>query len=221
MKTVSVLNSSDFLPDSEVCANKNHMTGNPSLSAQPIHDKATNCLWIACCGWNPSFRGKILSSSLKAMNHKNVTNTVWHGFLGLINECSYSHGGKSHTDKFEDFCLALEQWRKSFSCVSWHWTQFGWVTCNQAVPLMWTFKFTLNHLLSLTLPTVTKICKTRYLGVRFSIAVIIFQIKNVTMPYHPCLSILIHQHQSSHVQWRTSTLYRSRQSQHDQKSIEV
>lgn len=81
---------------------ENHMTGNPSLCAQSIHDKATNCLRVACCGWNPSFRGEILRSSLKAMNHKNVTNAVWHGFLGLINECSYSHAGKSHADRFEE-----------------------------------------------------------------------------------------------------------------------
>lgn len=141
MKTISVLNSLDILYDSELCANRNPMTGNPSPSVQHIHDKATNCLWIACCGWNPSFMGEFFSSSLEAMNHTNVTNMVWHCFLGLINECSYSHGGKSHTDRFQDFCLALEQWRKASSCVSWHWMQVGWVTCNQAVPLMWTFKF--------------------------------------------------------------------------------
>lgn len=132
---------------------KNSTKGNPSLSLHPIHDKATNCLWIACCGWNPSFREEVFSSSLKAMNHKNVTNLVWHCFLGLINECSYSHGGKSHTDRFEDFCLALEQWRKASSCVSWRWTQVGWVTCNQDVPLMWTFKFTLKLLPFLTVVT--------------------------------------------------------------------
>lgn len=52
------------------------------------------------------------------MNHKNVTNVAWHCFLGLINECSYSHGGKSHTDRLEDFSLALEQAKKSlFMCV--------------------------------------------------------------------------------------------------------
>lgn len=143
MTTVSLLNSSDFLLDS---ANKNPVTGHPSLSVRPVHDKATNCLWIACCGWNPSFRGEVFSSSLRAMNHKNVTNKVWHCFLGLINECSYSHGGKSHTDRSEDFCLALEQWRKASSCVSWRCSLVGWVTRNQTIPLMWTFKFTLKFL---------------------------------------------------------------------------
>ncbi len=164
MKTVSVLNSSDFLYNSELCTDKTPKTGNPSLSVQPIHDKATNCLWIACCGWNPSFRGGFFSSSLKAMNHKNVTNMVWHCFLGLINECSYSHGGKSHTDRFEDFCLALEQWRKASSCVSWRWAQVGWVTCNQAVPLMWTFKFTVKlAAVFFTMPTVTAKCSISHL----------------------------------------------------------
>lgn len=143
MKTVSFLNSSNSLDNREVCANKNPLTGNPSLCVQPVHDKATNWLWIACCGWNPSFREEFFSP-LKAMNHKNVTNVVWHCFLGLINECSYSHGGKSHTDRFEDFSLALEQWRKASSCASWRWTQVGCVTCNQTVPLTWTLKFTLK-----------------------------------------------------------------------------
>lgn len=99
-------------------ANKEPIMCNLSPCVHHIHDKATNCLWIAGCGWNPSFRLKVLSSSLKAINHKNVTNMVWHCFLELINECSYIHGGKSHTDRFEGFCLALEQWRKSlFMCV--------------------------------------------------------------------------------------------------------
>lgn len=159
MTGVSALTSASSSDDSELCANKNPLTGNPSLSVQPVHDKATNCLWIACCGWNPSFRVVFVSSSLKAMNHKNMTNMVWRCFLGLINECSYSHSGKSHTDRFEDFCLALEQWRKASSCVSWRWTQVGWVTCNQPVLLMWTLKFTLNlAAVILTVPTVTTKC---------------------------------------------------------------
>lgn len=51
------------------------MTGNQSPAAHLLHDKATNCLWIACCGWNPS-----LSSSHSPNNKssKNVTNVVWH-----------------------------------------------------------------------------------------------------------------------------------------------
>lgn len=105
----------------------------------------SNKLPLNCLLWVKSqLQGSIFSSSLRAMNHKNVTNIVWHCFWGLINDCSYSHGGKPHTDRFEDFCLAVERWRKASSCVSWRWTQAGWMICNQAVPLMWTLKFTLQ-----------------------------------------------------------------------------
>lgn len=42
------LNSSNSLFD--FGANKKLMAGHPSLPVQPLHDKATNCLWIARCG---------------------------------------------------------------------------------------------------------------------------------------------------------------------------
>lgn len=130
---------------------------------QPIHDKATNYLWIACCRWNPSFGAYMFTFSLKAMNHKNVTNMVWRCFSGLINECSYSRSGKSHTDRLEDFCLALE-WRKDSSCVSWHWALLGWLICRQAAPLMWTWNFTLKSLLSLTIQAMCKNITTKHSG---------------------------------------------------------
>lgn len=43
--------------------------------------------------------------------------------LGLINGCSCSRGGKSHTGRFEGFCWRLGPWRKAASCESWHPTQ--------------------------------------------------------------------------------------------------
>lgn len=56
--------------------------------------------------------------------------------LELINECSYSHSGKSHTDKFEGFCWMQERWRKNIStCVFWGLTQVNWVICKKTFPL--------------------------------------------------------------------------------------